>query len=93
MKHLLLAATIAAMPIPASAGVSTREAIEHCYDNELKGNLAECIRLNRLYKAKHASMIYAIKTAACLRKHGATGSHIPDEAWLTCGQSREGLKP
>jgi hypothetical protein len=33
-------------------------------------------------------MIFAIKTADCLRKHGATGSHIPDEAWLACGQSQ-----
>lgn len=88
MKRLLLGATIAAIAIPVSAGVSTREAVEHCYDNEVKGSLAECIRLNRLYKAKHASMIYAIKTAACLRKHGATGSHIPEAAWLACEQSQ-----
>jgi hypothetical protein len=90
MKRLLLAAIIAAFSIPASAGVSTREAVEHCYDNEVKGNLAECIRLNSLYKAKHTSIIYAIKTAACLRKHGATGSHIPDEAWLACGHHVKG---
>jgi hypothetical protein len=88
MKRLLLAAIIAAIAIPASAGVSTREAVDHCYANEVKGNLAECIRLNRLYKSKHTSMIYAIKTADCLRKHGATGSHIPEEAWSACGQSQ-----
>jgi hypothetical protein len=88
MKRLLLAATIATIAIPASAGASTREAVEHCYDNEVKGKLAECIRLNSLYKAKHTSIIYAIKTAACLQKHGATGSHIPDQAWLACGHSQ-----